>query len=137
MAGQSPCSFISPLGTPIYFKEVLQKYRFTILRTDISSSRTKTEGLDFQYQWTSKSNFMIQYRQQNCRFPALKLCLLSFPKYRNMTLYDIRRVIDFELLYYYPDNLRINMYRQVVSHNKFQCCKANGRKIDHGKLCNV
>ena len=40
-----------------------------------------------------------------------------FPKYRNMTLYDIRRVIDFELLYYYPDNLQINMYRQAVSHN--------------------
>ena len=34
-----------------------------------------------------------------------------------MTLYDIRRVIDFELLYYYPDNLQINMYRQAVSHN--------------------
>ena len=37
-----------PLGTPICYEEVLQKYRFTILSTDISSSRTKTESLDFQ-----------------------------------------------------------------------------------------
>ena len=33
--------------TPIGFVEVLLKYRFRILRTDILSSKTKTEGLDF------------------------------------------------------------------------------------------
>ena len=60
-----------------------------------------------------------------------------------MTLYDIRRVIDFELLYYYPDNLRINMYRQVVSHNNLGTIlyrvlePAEGLKIRMGESFNV
>ena len=44
------------LGTLICCEEVLQKYRFMILRIDISSSRTKTEGLDFQL-------LILYYRQ--------------------------------------------------------------------------
>ena len=38
----SPYSFIWPLGTPFCCKEVVEKYRFTFLRTDILSSRTKS-----------------------------------------------------------------------------------------------
>ena len=44
---QSPYGSIWPLGTPICCEEVPYKYKFTILRTDISSSRTKTRDLDF------------------------------------------------------------------------------------------